>query len=265
MRKIALGLALLMFASPAWAGTITTKDAGGTTRTFDNITNSSTNFMAMMGVCDGAGSSRCAGVDANNNLGVVLAAETTKVIGTVRAASGGFASGSIASGAIVDLGAQADSAYAGSGSASAVSVLKGIYNAAIGALAAGTSRIGYTSDDPCDGVTAKSQVAFSNAADAILITGTSAKKTYLCSLVIITQAAEVINLVGGTGSVCATNKVALMGSTTDANGLSFAANGGLTIGTGRGTVAMTTVAADDMCLTLGGTSRVAGNAIYVQQ
>jgi hypothetical protein len=32
-----------------------------------------------------------------------LAAETTKVIGTVRAASGGFASGSIASGAIVDL------------------------------------------------------------------------------------------------------------------------------------------------------------------
>lgn len=49
-----------------------------------------------------------------------LAAETTKVIGTVRIASGGvasgayasgaFASGSIASGAMVDLGAQADSA-----------------------------------------------------------------------------------------------------------------------------------------------------------
>lgn len=51
-------------------------------------------------VRDAAGNERGQNVDASGNAGVVLAAETTKVIGTVRAASGGFASGSIASGAI---------------------------------------------------------------------------------------------------------------------------------------------------------------------
>lgn len=51
-------------------------------------------------VRDAAGNERGQNVDANGNAGVVLAAETTKVIGTVRVASGGIASGAIASGAI---------------------------------------------------------------------------------------------------------------------------------------------------------------------
>jgi len=51
-------------------------------------------------VRDAAGNERGQNVDASGNAGVVLAAETTKVIGTVRVASGGIASGAIASGAI---------------------------------------------------------------------------------------------------------------------------------------------------------------------
>lgn len=51
-------------------------------------------------VRDAAGNERGQNVDANGNAGVVLAAETTKVIGTIRVASGGIASGAIAAGAI---------------------------------------------------------------------------------------------------------------------------------------------------------------------
>ncbi len=60
---------------------------------------------------DAAGNARGANVDANNNVGVVLAAETTKVVGTVRVASGGIASGSLASGSIAS-GAIASGAIA---------------------------------------------------------------------------------------------------------------------------------------------------------
>lgn len=65
-------------------------------------------------VRDAAGNERGQNVDANGNAGVVLAAETTKVIGTIRAASGGFASGSIASGAIASGAIAAGAIAAGS-------------------------------------------------------------------------------------------------------------------------------------------------------
>lgn len=69
-------------------------------------------------------------------------------------ASGAFSAGSYAAGAVVagafvdgwDLtqGTKADAAYAGSGSASVVALLKGIYGVAAGALPAGTNSIGTT-------------------------------------------------------------------------------------------------------------------------
>ena len=57
-------------------------------------------------------------------------------------ASGAAASGSWAAGAIVDITNGTDTAYAGSGSTSLDGYLKGIYNAATGAIPAGTSIIG---------------------------------------------------------------------------------------------------------------------------
>lgn len=68
----------------AGAGTITTKDAGGSTQTFVVVTDGSGHFLASTVLCDGTAGARCAQIDANNNLGIVLPAETTKVIGTVR-------------------------------------------------------------------------------------------------------------------------------------------------------------------------------------
>ena len=56
--------------------------------------------------------------------------------------SGGGGAVTIADGADVTQGAKADAAYAGSGAATLVALLKGIYNALVAALPAGTNLIG---------------------------------------------------------------------------------------------------------------------------
>lgn len=179
----------------------------------------------------------------------------------------------ILDGSDVTEGAKADSACGtDNGTCSIAALIKRgnqnltTLNTSVGsAVPAGTNLIGYTNPDPCSQVT-KINLAISQAASATIITGTSAKKTYICSMVLIAGAAEVINLTAGTGTVCATGGSVVMGSATAANGLSLAANGGLTFGNGLGTIAAATAAnADNVCLTQNATSRVSGVITYVQQ
>lgn len=117
--------------------------------------------------------------------------------------------------------------------------------------------------DPCQAV-AKTTLAFSQADDAVLISGTAAKKTYICSMKIIAGAAEIYSILSGTGSVCGTGTTVLAGSSTQANGLSLAANGGDVYGTGGFSVLVTGANADDLCLTQSGTNRLAGTLTYVK-
>jgi len=100
-------------------------------------------------VRDAAGNERGQNVDANGNAGVVLAAETTKVIGTVRVASGGIASGSLASGSIAS-GAVASGAVASGAIASGAFASGSIGSGAIaaGAITAGDTSIATTEDTP---------------------------------------------------------------------------------------------------------------------
>ena len=49
-----------------------------------------------------------------------------------------------------------------------------------------------------------------------------------------------------------------------ANGLSLAANGGLTFGNGASAIAATTVNQDDLCLQQSGANRLSGSITYVQ-
>lgn len=116
--------------------------------------------------------------------------------------------------------------------------------------------------DPCDG-TLPTTKAISINADTLVISAASAKKTYICSgLLNANSAQETINIVEGTGSVCGTSKTALVGDTTDANGVTLAASGGgFTINrtiAGIGTNV-------DVCIMLGGTNRVSGYLEWVQQ
>jgi len=107
-------------------------------------------------------------------------------------------------------------------------------------------------------------VAISQTASTKLVTGVSAKRVYICSLVLVAGAAEIVSLSEGTGSTCGTGSAAIMGSTTTANGMSFAANGGVSMVVG--TPFLTTATdADDVCLLQNGSNRVSGFMTYVIQ
>ena len=133
---------------------------------------------------------------------------------------------------------------------------------------AGTPYVGANHDlyvsnplDPCSS-TAQITLPISQAAGATILAGVSAQKIYVCGGVLVAGAAEIVNFVEGTGTVCATGGTALVGSTTAANGLSLAANGGFIIPTGG---FRTSTAADGLCLTQNSTSRISGYINYVQK
>lgn len=118
--------------------------------------------------------------------------------------------------------------------------------------------------DPCQSAT-KLYQTISQTANTQLFAGTSAKKTYVCHIMVVGADAENISLVAGTGSVCATSTVAMIGSTTAAAGPNLSANGGFSIGQGGFSVAASTVNADNVCLFQSGSGRVSGVMTYVAQ
>ena len=124
------------------------------------------------------------------------------------------------------------------------------------------------SSDPCFR-SAKLGAPINLTASGQIITGAASKRTYICSIRLLTATAQNIALVEGTGSVCATNIFGLDGGTTAATGWNFAANGGLAEGAGAGTVmspsADTNATAANVCLLLSGSGQVSGHVTYVQQ
>ncbi len=118
--------------------------------------------------------------------------------------------------------------------------------------------------DPCE-ANAKVYTAISQSTGTQLITGTSAKKIYYCSVMIVVADAENISFVSGTGTVCATNTVANIGGTSAANGPNLAAGGGFALGNGASSIAATTVNADNVCLLQSGSGRIAGVLVTVVQ
>jgi hypothetical protein len=124
-----------------------------------------------------------------------------------------------------------------------------------------------TGTDPCTSAAAKVNFAIATASGTLqLVAPSSSTQVYVCSFSVIAAATAVVNLVGGTGATCTTGTpVAALGSITAANGMSLAANGGLTYGSGVGTVVRTTTAGHGLCLIQSGTTALAGNLTYVQQ
>jgi hypothetical protein len=119
--------------------------------------------------------------------------------------------------------------------------------------------------DPCETAT-KTTTPFSVTADAELVDGNSSVKTYICALAVVAGAAEIVAIVeGDDGGTCGTNEAALVGSTTDGEAMSFAANGGISWGNGGSTVIAGKTAAADVCITVSGTNRVAGAVTWVQR
>jgi hypothetical protein len=118
--------------------------------------------------------------------------------------------------------------------------------------------------DACDSV-AKVTVPISQTASTKYISQVSAKKNYICSIVAVAAAAEILNWVEGTGSTCGTSTAAVVGSTTVGNGLSFGANGGFVAIGGNRAVIVGIGTNVDGCLTQSGSNRISGFLTYVQR
>lgn len=121
--------------------------------------------------------------------------------------------------------------------------------------------------DPCSlGTKTNLPISQNGTSSVQLIALSGSTVIYVCSLSLIAAGATTVVLTTGTGTACVTGNAAVLGDTTAniANGLSLAANGGLTLGNGAGTVAKG-AASSELCMTLGTNVRMSGNLTYVQQ
>lgn len=109
-------------------------------------------------------------------------------------------------------------------------------------------------------------VDINTTASAQLITGVAGRKVYFCNGNIqMNGGANTIAFVSGTGTTCATGTTTIpgfQGSTTAANGYSFAANSGMTFGGGLTPFARSTNNADNICILVGSATRVVGGLAY---
>jgi hypothetical protein len=99
-----------------------------------------------------------------------------------------------------------------------------------------------------------------------IITKSGGKNIYICSINIVTATANNVALIAGTktSTDCDTSTAGLAGGTTAATGWNFAANGGLTQGTGIGVIAATASTGLDVCLLASGSGQVSGVISWTQ-
>lgn len=116
--------------------------------------------------------------------------------------------------------------------------------------------------DPC-GSTAKIFVPISQTTGTQILTGTASNRTYVCQLTLSTATTQNFALVSGTGSVCATSTAAMIGGTTAATGFIASANWAIVLGDGKGTVAKSTVDANNVCILMSSTGQLSGVLSYV--
>jgi hypothetical protein len=115
--------------------------------------------------------------------------------------------------------------------------------------------------DPCLG-SDKGNVAISQTASTRLVVAHPGERIFVCAARVVAAAAEIPSFIEGTGATCGTGTLAVSGSTTAANGESYAANGGFAQGVGYGSIMVTTKVGDDLCLAQNGSQRLSGNIVY---
>lgn len=134
---------------------------------------------------------------------------------------------------------------------------------ALAALAFCTAALAQQLVDPC-ALNPKTSVAISQSASTQLFSGAAARKNYICAFSVVVPDSEKLALIEGTGSVCATTPLALIGPTLAVSGLSLAANGQLTLGNGSATVAAGVNQNFNVCLLQSGSGLIGGVIDFVQ-
>jgi hypothetical protein len=125
--------------------------------------------------------------------------------------------------------------------------------------------------DPCQ-TAAKSYLPITATTSLVKViaTGVSAKKIYICQLLLTATAADNVAVFEATtGTTCATSPVAVYGAGTSvataANGFPFPANGGVSLGAGGFSVGQTTVNNNDLCIGTSAATPLTGGITYVTQ
>lgn len=122
--------------------------------------------------------------------------------------------------------------------------------------------------DPCqNGAAPKTYVSVSVTSNTQLVTGTTGKKVYICSVNLLAAAATNVAIVEGTGSTCGTGTAGVpgLGGATAATGWNFAANGGIVIGNGGFSVAGETTAGDNVCILVSASNQISGGLSFATQ
>jgi len=184
-------------------------------------------------------------------------------------ASGAYSAGSIAAGALVagalvdgadvTQGTKADAAYSGSGSASAIAILKGIYSSVNGSIPAGTATIGNVGSDPSSGKGTPSSVAInvSTAATTQLVALSGSTAIYVTSFDFMAGGTGNVTLEYGTGSSCGTGTTALTGA------YPLTAQNGIAKGNGLGTV-LKVPSGNALCILTSAAVQVSGSVSFQQ-
>ena len=139
-----------------------------------------------------------------------------------------------------------------------------LFLAVSGYLSAQVTRPTALADDPCYG-SMKTTSDFSVTARAVVVPASANRRNFICSIVIVGAAAEIANVVEGTGTTCQTGSDAMAGSTTAANGMSFAANGGVSAIGGGSTILAGNARNVDVCIVPSSTNRLSGFVTWVQR
>ena len=106
-------------------------------------------------------------------------------------------------------------------------------------------------------------IAVNQTSSTTVITGTAAKKIYICSIVLLTATTQNVSVVEGTGTVCASGTpVGVLGGTTAS--MSFNAGGGL-VSTAATPWFVERTAADNICVVQSGVGNVSGGIFYAVQ
>jgi hypothetical protein len=105
-------------------------------------------------------------------------------------------------------------------------------------------------------------INISTATTTLIVTGVSGRQVRITAQHMVTSVANNVAWIEGTGATCGTGTAGMAGGTTAASGYNFPANGGLTQGTGSGTVLQTVTTGDSVCLVTSAAAQLSGGIEY---
>lgn len=105
-------------------------------------------------------------------------------------------------------------------------------------------------------------VNVATATTTLLVTGVAARHVRICAFSLVTAGANNVALISGTGATCGTGTTGMTGGTTAATGYNFAANGGISQGSGVGTINQTNATGDSVCIVTSAAVQLSGRVSY---